>query len=178
MGNRLRQPRKHLGRELGLHGRSMPAQPRARILAAQPPPRSRCSSAPRSQAARRLTVHRRRPDHSMGDRGRRERYGLGRQFRLSVQPAASDPDWPAPNRVSHFCGVDTSKCPPTKRGVGKAISPDGTGYTSDALVRNTAVAIDPSGNVWLANNWKRFPILNVSTPAATRSRSWSAPPGR
>ncbi|HEY7318464.1 MAG TPA: hypothetical protein VIE89_12890 [Candidatus Binatia bacterium] len=50
--------------------------------------------------------------------------------------------------------------PPTKRGVGKAISPDGTGYTSDALIRNTAVAIDPSGNVWLANNWKRGPILN------------------
>jgi hypothetical protein len=38
------------------------------------------------------------------------------------------------------------------------ISPDGTGYTSDALIRNTAVAIDPSGNVWLANNWKEIPI--------------------
>ena len=68
--------------------------------------------------------------------------------------------WPAPNRVSHFCGVDTSKCPPTKRGVGKAISPDGTGYTSDALIRNTGIAIDPSGNVWLANNWKPTPLLN------------------
>jgi hypothetical protein len=83
-------------------------------------------------------------------------------FPFSTQPP--DPDWPAPNRISHFCGVDTSKCPPTKRGVGKAISPDGTGYTSDALVRITAVAIDPSGNVWLANNWKRFPILNVVNP--------------
>ena len=82
-------------------------------------------------------------------------------FRFSTQPP--DPDWPAPNRVSHFCGVDTSKCPPTKRGVGKPISP-GTGYTSDALIRNTAVAIDPSGNVWLANNWKRFPIVNVVNP--------------
>jgi sugar lactone lactonase YvrE len=83
-------------------------------------------------------------------------------FPFSTQPP--DPDWPAPNRISHFCGVDTSKCPPTKRGVGKAISPDGTGYTSDALVRITAVAIDPSGNVWLANNWKRFPIVNVVNP--------------
>lgn len=62
------------------------------------------------------------------------------------------------NRVSHFCGFDTSKCPPSKRGVGKAISPDGTGYTSDALTRNTGVAIDPSGNVWLANNWKKVPL--------------------
>jgi hypothetical protein len=68
--------------------------------------------------------------------------------------------WEAPNRVSHFCGVDTSKCPPTKRVVGKAISPDGTGYTSDALDRNTGIAIDPSGNVWLANNWKPTPLIN------------------
>jgi len=70
------------------------------------------------------------------------------------------PEWEAPNRVSHFCGVDTAKCPPTKRGVGKAISPDGTGYTSDALDRNTGIAIDPSGNVWLTNNWKPTPLVN------------------
>ena len=69
-------------------------------------------------------------------------------------------EWEAPNRVSHFCGVDTSQCPPTKREVGKAISPDGTGYTSDALDRNTGIAIDPSGNVWLANNWKPTPLIN------------------
>jgi hypothetical protein len=68
--------------------------------------------------------------------------------------------WAAPNRVSHFCGVNPSQCPPTKREVGKAISPDGTGYTSDALDRNTGIAIDPSGNVWLANNWKPTPLLN------------------
>ena len=69
------------------------------------------------------------------------------------------PAWPAPNRVSHFCGVDPSKCPPTKRGIGRAISPQGTGYTSDALDRNTGIAIDPSGNVWLANNWKPTPLF-------------------
>ncbi len=63
------------------------------------------------------------------------------------------------NRVSHFCGVDTSKCPPTKQRVGQPISPDGTGYTSDALDRNTGVSIDPSGNVWLANNWKKIPLV-------------------
>jgi hypothetical protein len=75
----------------------------------------------------------------------------------------SDPStvlWPAPNRVSNFCGVDTSKCPPTKQSVGKAISPDGTGYTSTSLDRNTGIAIDPSGNVWLANNWKQVPLVN------------------
>ena len=70
------------------------------------------------------------------------------------------PTWPAPNRVSQFCGVDTAKCPPTKREVGKAISPDGTGYTSNALDRNTGIAIDPSGNVWVLNNWKPKPLVN------------------
>jgi sugar lactone lactonase YvrE len=67
--------------------------------------------------------------------------------------------WQAPNRVSHFCGVDPAKCPPTKQAVGRAISPMGTGYTSDALDRNTGISIDPSGNVWLANNWKAVPLL-------------------
>ncbi len=58
------------------------------------------------------------------------------------------------NRVSHFCGMDPSRCPLSKQKVGQAISPDGTGYTADALDRNTGLAIDPSGNVWLVNNWK------------------------
>ena len=65
--------------------------------------------------------------------------------------------WDQPNRVSHFCPVDASNCPLSKQGVGTAISPDGTGYTSASLVRNTGIAIDPSGNVWLANNWKEIP---------------------
>jgi hypothetical protein len=26
------------------------------------------------------------------------------------------------------------------------------------LTRDTGIAIDPSGNVWLANNWKNVPI--------------------
>jgi hypothetical protein len=37
--------------------------------------------------------------------------------------------------------------------VGDSISPD-TGYQSDALQRVTAGAVDPSGNIWLTNNWK------------------------
>jgi hypothetical protein len=75
-----------------------------------------------------------------------------------AHPENIPPDGP-PNRVSHFCGVDTSKCPPSKQEVGQAISPDGTGYTSDALARNTGISIDPSGNVWLANNWKKVPVV-------------------
>ena len=80
-------------------------------------------------------------------------------FGFPFSPTDFNLPWPAPNRVSHFCGADPSKCPPSKRRVGQAISP-ATGYTSDALIRNTAVAIDPSGNVWLANNWKKAPVVN------------------
>lgn len=53
--------------------------------------------------------------------------------------------------VSHFCGVRFSRCPAGVE-TGQPIAPDGCGF--DGLTRNTGVAIDPSGNVWLANNWK------------------------
>jgi hypothetical protein len=80
---------------------------------------------------------------------------------FGTTPGFNDPDNLEPSellsRVSHFCGVDTSKCPPTKQGVGMPISPD-SGYTSNALIRNTGVVIDPSGNVWLTNNWKDIPL--------------------
>jgi len=56
------------------------------------------------------------------------------------------------NRVSQLCGADTSKCPPGLE-TGDPISPEG-GYFFDGLVRNTAVEIDPSGNLWVTNNWE------------------------
>ncbi len=55
--------------------------------------------------------------------------------------------------ISRFCGVNTKKCPQGMK-VGEAISPS-TGYRSDALERITAGQIDPSGNIWLTNNWKK-----------------------
>lgn len=63
----------------------------------------------------------------------------------------------AEQRVSQFCGMRTRHCPP---GVdtGDPISPDGTGYSFDGFTRLTAVQVDPSGNVWAANNWKLIPI--------------------
>ena len=60
-------------------------------------------------------------------------------------------------RLSELCGPEPRNCPAGKRRVGAAISPP-TGYGFDGLVRNTGVAIDPSGSVWLANNWKNAPI--------------------
>jgi hypothetical protein len=60
--------------------------------------------------------------------------------------------WPH-TAVSHFCGADESKCPSGLK-TGEAISPS-TGYVSDALDRVTGGGIDPSGNLWLLNNWKK-----------------------
>lgn len=54
--------------------------------------------------------------------------------------------------LSRLCGADTSKCAPGMQ-TGDPISPP-TGYQSDALQRMTAGAVDPSGNLWVTNNWK------------------------
>ena len=59
-------------------------------------------------------------------------------------------------RLSVFCGSRPANCPPGKR-TGQAISPS-TGYGFDGLVRNTGLQVDPSGNVWVANNWKSYPV--------------------
>ncbi len=62
----------------------------------------------------------------------------------------------AGKRLSNFCGVDAATCPPGTS-PGEAISPELTGYFFDGLVRNTGVAVDQSGTVWLANNWLEVP---------------------
>ncbi|HZA36021.1 MAG TPA: hypothetical protein VE505_13875 [Vicinamibacterales bacterium] len=59
-------------------------------------------------------------------------------------------------RLSEFCGNRPANCPRGTR-TGQPISPN-TGYGFDGLVRNTGVQIDPSGNVWVANNWKTYPF--------------------
>jgi sugar lactone lactonase YvrE len=58
-------------------------------------------------------------------------------------------------RVSELCGTNPANCPAGTR-TGQPISPS-TGYGFDGLTRNTGIQIDPSGNVWIANNWKNFP---------------------
>lgn len=58
-----------------------------------------------------------------------------------------------PTGISRFCGIDVRKCPAGLH-VGDPISPS-TGYRSNALERITGGQIDPSGNIWLVNNWKR-----------------------
>jgi sugar lactone lactonase YvrE len=58
----------------------------------------------------------------------------------------------AGQQLAEFCGARSSNCPNGYQ-TGDPISPR-TGYSSDALTRNTGVEIDPSGNIWLANNWR------------------------
>lgn len=60
-------------------------------------------------------------------------------------------------RLAELCGARVRTCPPGYR-TGRPISPSATGYTSDGLVRNTGAQIDPSGNVWLVNNWRTVPL--------------------
>jgi len=54
--------------------------------------------------------------------------------------------------VTQLCGVRLAACPPGFK-TGDPISPSG-GYV-DGLQIITDVAIDPAGNVWVANNWNR-----------------------
>lgn len=54
--------------------------------------------------------------------------------------------------VTELCGVRRRTCPPGV-GTGAPISPPRAGYASAGFEHVTAVQIDPSGNVWLANNW-------------------------
>ncbi len=58
--------------------------------------------------------------------------------------------------VSEFCGARIANCPEGLK-TGDPISPS-TGFTSEALQRLTGIVIDPSGNLWVPNNWKRIPI--------------------
>ena len=55
--------------------------------------------------------------------------------------------------LSAVCGVRAKTC---QRGVttGEGLSPKKKGYRFTGLQRNTGVAIDGSGNVWVANNWE------------------------
>ncbi len=59
-----------------------------------------------------------------------------------------------PTSISHFCGVNTAACPAAASSVGHAISPNDTGYQSDAFTRITGGQIDPTGNICITSNWK------------------------
>lgn len=52
--------------------------------------------------------------------------------------------------VTHLCGARPEKCPPGMN-IGDPISPPG-GYIGGLQIL-TDLAVDPAGNVWVANNW-------------------------
>ncbi|MGW0766123.1 NHL repeat-containing protein [Streptomyces sp. NPDC002676] len=77
--------------------------------------------------------------------------------------------------VSVLCGVNTSACPPGSS-TGSVLSPP-DGYRSNSIQHLTAVQLDQSGNVWLANNWSKLvpptggnglvELIGVATPVCT-----------
>ena len=71
--------------------------------------------------------------------------------------------------ITELCGVRTETCPPGTR-TGDPISPPQRGYAGQGLQILTDIAIDPAGNVWVANNWdladqgfKKIPDPALST---------------
>src|SRR5262245_34565469 len=54
--------------------------------------------------------------------------------------------------ITQLCGVRTENCPPGMK-TGDQISPPG-GYVGGGLQMQTDLAISPSGDVWVMNNWQ------------------------
>ena len=54
--------------------------------------------------------------------------------------------------ITLLCGAASRTCPGDRR-IGDPISPAKHGYSTKGLQHVTAVQVDPSGNVWAANNW-------------------------
>jgi len=75
------------------------------------------------------------------------------------------------SRLSNLCGANPGACPPGKQTTGGAISPE-SGYNFTGLERNTGVQIDPSGNVWLTNNW-----VNAACVAKANKKCLMTNPG-
>src|SRR5215467_8056792 len=70
--------------------------------------------------------------------------------------------------IVQLCGVRTENCPPGFK-TGDQISPPG-GYVGGGLQRQVDVAISPSGDVWVTNNWQDIDSCypNASEALSTR----------
>jgi streptogramin lyase len=69
--------------------------------------------------------------------------------------------------ITHLCGARTETCPPGRK-TGDPISPPG-GYVGGGMQLLTDIAIDPAGNVWVADNWQR--PQSCFAPYASEARS-------
>ncbi|WP_234342552.1 hypothetical protein [Streptomyces sp. NRRL B-3648] len=96
----------------------------------------------------------------------------------SVAVDGSDRVWVAgfgAPSVSVLCGVNTSACPPGSA-TGSLLTPP-HGYRSSSIQHLTAIQLDQSGNVWLANNWSKLvpptggeglvELVGAATPVCT-----------
>lgn len=96
----------------------------------------------------------------------------------SVAVDGSDRVWVAgfgTPSVTVLCGANTGACPPGST-TGSVLSPPG-GFRSQSIQHLTAVQLDQSGNVWLANNWSRLvpptggdglvELVGAATPVCT-----------
>jgi hypothetical protein len=81
-------------------------------------------------------------------------------FNFGYAPIGKESPTPTATSVSRFCGWNTTKCPAGLH-TGAPISPS-TRYRSNAIMRITGGAVDPSGKLWMADNWKldADPFLN------------------
>jgi hypothetical protein len=57
--------------------------------------------------------------------------------------------------LTELCGAKTAACPPGAK-TGQAISPARRGFSNGGLQHLTAVQVDESGDVWVANNWSKL----------------------
>jgi DNA-binding beta-propeller fold protein YncE len=67
-----------------------------------------------------------------------------------------------------LCGIRTETCPPGMK-TGDPISPP-TGYVGGNMQWLTDVAVDPAGNVWVANNWQDDQTCFGLQPEAASTR--------
>ena len=76
----------------------------------------------------------------------------------------------APNGpITELCGVRTENCPPGFK-TGDLISPPG-GYVGGGLQMQTDVAISPSGDVWVMNNWQEPATRGTVDPLRRSGRN-------
>jgi hypothetical protein len=71
--------------------------------------------------------------------------------------------------ITHLCGARTETCPPGMK-TGDPISPP-AGYVGGGMDPLTDIAVDPAGNVWVADNWQRpDSCFSPSSDEATSTR--------
>jgi hypothetical protein len=70
--------------------------------------------------------------------------------------------------ITQLCGARTENCPPGMK-TGDQISPPG-GYVGGGLQMQTDLAISPSGDVWVMNNWQDIDSCYKNTSEALSTR--------